>query len=134
MKKPYCRAMWLNAPSKSSNRFSEKMHWFRSSFGAASVRSVSLRSDLVAGNDPLRPSVSVPALPAVLAGITDEIGFRSPDLGRAQPRNQDGIIDVSLPPFSADKTGAEDATVAIQAAVVRTKALLFVLCFHCLSV
>ena len=85
--------------------------------GAATLRSLSLRSNLVAGNDPLRPSISVPALPAVLAGITDEIGFKSPDLGRAQPRNQDGIIDVSLPPFSADKTGIKDATVAIQAAV-----------------
>lgn len=85
--------------------------------GTASLRSVSLRSNLVAGNDPLRPSVIVPALPAVLAGITDEVGFRSPDLGKLQPRNQDGILDVSLPPFSADKTGAKDATAAIQAAV-----------------
>jgi hypothetical protein len=85
--------------------------------GAASLRSVWLRSNLVAGNDPLRPSVSVPALPAVLAGITDEVGFNSPDLGKAQPRNQEGIIDVSLPPFSADPTGVKDATASIQAAV-----------------
>ena len=48
---------------------------------SASVARVQLRTNLVAGNDPLRPNVSVPALPAWLKGITDEVGFLSPDLG-----------------------------------------------------
>ena len=48
---------------------------------AASIARVQLRTNLVAGNDPLRPGVSVPALPAWLRGITDEVGFLSPDLG-----------------------------------------------------
>lgn len=51
---------------------------------AASVSWVQLRTNLVAGNDPLRPSVKVPALPAWLKGITDELGFFSPDLGGFQ--------------------------------------------------
>lgn len=37
--------------------------------------------------------------------------------GKSQPRAGEGIIDVSLPPFSADKSGQRDSTVAIQAAV-----------------
>ena len=48
---------------------------------SSSIARVQLRTNLVAGNDPLRPSVSVPALPAWLKGITDEVGFLSPDLG-----------------------------------------------------
>ena len=63
--------------------------------GGVSLRSVSLRSCLVAGNDPLRPTVmSLPVYPAVLDGITDEVGFTSPDLGAAQPRAAEGILDV----------------------------------------
>lgn len=82
-----------------------------------SIRGIALRSCLLPGNDPLRPGVTVPVYPAVLAGITDEVGFHSPPLGAAQPRADEGIIDVSAPPFSADATGVSDATVAIQAAV-----------------
>ena len=33
-------------------------------------------SQLLAGNDNLRPTVSVPAYPAVLAGVGDEVGWR----------------------------------------------------------
>ena len=81
------------------------------------VRSLALRSCLIPGNDPLRPGVEVPVYPAVLAGITDEIGWSSPDLGAAQPRAAEGIVDVSAPPFGADRSGARDATRAIQSAV-----------------
>jgi hypothetical protein len=91
--------------------------------GALSLRSVALYSNLVAGNDPLRPTVSVPALPAVLNGITDEtggVGFPTEfsDLGLANARAAaEGIVDVSAPPFSADPSGKTDSTEAIQAAV-----------------
>eukprot|EP01047_Picozoa_sp_COSAG01_P029115 COSAG01_NODE_1987_length_8707_cov_2.906366_11_plen_1138_part_00 len=88
-----------------------------SSSGDVSVRGLALRSNLLPGNDPLRPTVAVPVYPAVLAGITDEVGFHSADLGEAQNRSQEGIIDVSAPPFYADATGKRDSTKAIQAAV-----------------
>eukprot|EP01052_Picozoa_sp_SAG31_P031247 SAG31_NODE_3291_length_4457_cov_2.517439_3_plen_1058_part_00 len=87
--------------------------------GPLSVRSVDLYSNLVPGNDPLRPTISVPALPAVLDGITDETGslFPSSDLGLENRRAAEGILDVSAPPFSADPEGKRDSTQAIQAAV-----------------
>ena len=84
---------------------------------AVAIRSLALRSCLVPGHDPLRPGVAVPVYPAVLAGISDEIGWSSPDLGAAQSRADEGIVDVSAPPFGADRSGARDATRAIQSAV-----------------
>ena len=39
------------------------------------------------------------------------------ELGAAQPLAPDGFIDVTAPPFSADKTGATDDTAAIQRAI-----------------
>ena len=70
------------------------------------------------GADPLRPTMAVPALPAVLWPLTDEVGGAwEPSLGEAQPLATDGLLDVTKPPFLADPTGRRDSTSALQAAV-----------------
>jgi hypothetical protein len=65
----------------------------------------------------LLPS-GVPAMVAVLYPISDEAGGANmPPLGMSQPLAQDGIVDVTKPPFNADPGGTIDSTVAIQRAV-----------------
>jgi hypothetical protein len=66
--------------------------------------------------------------PAVLAPITDRVGTVNWDNGvlgswhsNATKLNmspdKDGILDVTLPPFQADNSGATDATIALQSAI-----------------
>ena len=74
-----------------------------------------LRSCLVPGHDPLRPGVSIASYPAVLWPITDELGTSSAPLGASQPRASEGILDASMPPFSADPSGKTDSTAQLQA-------------------
>ena len=92
--------------------------------GWAAVRGLRVVSALVPGGDRLRPGSRVPAMPAALAPMTDGVGGFTPralvateELGAAQPLAPDGFVDVTAPPFSADNTGAADATAAIQRAI-----------------
>ena len=95
---------------------------------AVTMGAVSVRNDL--------PPLSSPA---VLAPVTDQLGILNWDHGEmgiwhdvAEPAGcwtcpdrhsvppfgpQEGVLDVSKPPFSADPTGQADATEALQAAL-----------------
>jgi len=80
--------------------------------------------------DPLRPPASLPPslpaqpwnMPAVLGPFTDTVGRFAPaaggrpPFGALQPLSLDGFVDVTKPPFQADPSGREDATVALQGA------------------
>jgi hypothetical protein len=58
--------------------------------------------------------------PAVLAPISDRVGTVNWDhgtLGSGRFGTDDGILDVTLPPFLADNSGNRDATVALQSAI-----------------
>lgn len=57
-------------------------------------------------------------VPGVQAPVTGVNGVRSAPLGVADaPRAAMGLLDVTLPPFSADPTGVRDSTAALQSAV-----------------
>ena len=86
-----------------------------------SLRSFAVRTTLLPGSDRLRPGVHMPTMPAVTG---DGVGGFSPrhlvgiaDLGTSQPRAVDGFVDATSAPFSADPTGREDATLALQRAI-----------------
>ena len=74
---------------------------------------LSTSSDIVGENE-----MSVPAMPAVLAPVTDAAGGAAvSSLGLSQPLSEFGILDVTADPFNADPTGHVDSTLAIQRAV-----------------
>jgi hypothetical protein len=64
--------------------------------------------------------------PAVLAPITDQLGTINWDHGSLGSHHtvagppfgpEEGVLDVTMPPFNADNTGTVDATLALQAAI-----------------
>lgn len=76
--------------------------------GAVSIRRFEAISTLTRGH-----------LPALLAPVPDLSGTESPYLGgsHSQRLTSLGYLDTTQPPFSADPTGAADATAALQAAI-----------------
>eukprot|EP00943_MAST-04B_sp_MAST-4B-sp1_P008413 g8413.t1 len=110
---------------------------FRSNFGSNGQASTQLwlnweghsnnklfkiKSLLLPGNDPLRPALphSLPQPFAMPAVESDEVGgFGALDLplGEEQPMASIGFLDVTAPPFFADKSGTTDSTISIQHAV-----------------
>ena len=97
--------LWLNWEGQSNNKLFK------------------IKSLLLPGNDPLRPVVpsSLPQPFAMPAVESDEVGgFGALDLplGEEQPMASIGFLDVTAPPFFADKSGMlKDSTLSIQHAV-----------------
>ncbi len=59
----------------------------------------------------------------VLDPVVDGISLATPDLAFDQPLVRCGIIDVTRPPFNADRTGASDATQALNSALAYARDL-----------
>eukprot|EP00729_Bicosta_minor_P006211 gene6211-27391_t len=76
----------------------------------ALVAAIATFSDYTASPQPT-------VLPFVAGPVVNGISLADPGYGDEQAFVAIGLLDVTKPPFSADKTGAVDATAAIQAAV-----------------
>lgn len=85
-------------------------------------------ADAAIGPITITNNLQAGSTPAVLAPITDQLGIFNWDFGElgvwhdrdasnGKPGPADGVLDPTRPPFSADATGATDATLALQAAI-----------------
>ena len=92
---------------------------------SSSIRAATVASGAAVGRIWITNDLDSTFSPAVLAPISDRVGTVNWDhgelgaafFGRFPHGADDGILDVTLPPFSADNTGAADATLALQSAI-----------------
>jgi hypothetical protein len=65
----------------------------------------------------------------IVSPVGDGIALEVPDLGLEQPFMRCGMVDVSRPPFNADRSGVRDATEALNAALAYARDLQMVAYF-----